>query len=246
MLKIKPRLSISGKKIPLYLYSVIVGIISGLIIVGYRTVISFLESLRFSSAPRIVASLPLTALWLGLVALGGLATAFMVRYAPLIKGSGIPQVKALLMRRLVFGWKKELPMKFVGGSLALGAGLSLGREGPSIQLGALTGVALTNLTDKNEYQRYLVTAGAAAGISAAFNAPLAGVIFCIEELHRNVSPTMLTCSLIASFSANIIMLIFFGDSPVFHIPLTQVLPLNLFFTTYFDNWHCVRHSGTSL
>jgi H+/Cl- antiporter ClcA len=84
------------------------------------------------------------------------------------------------------------------------------------------------MVGRSEYRRYLVTAGAAAGISAAFNAPLAGVLFCVEELHKNISPTMLTSSLIASFCANAVMWGFNGNSPVFDIPLLEVLPLNLY------------------
>jgi H+/Cl- antiporter ClcA len=153
----------------------------------------------------------------------------MVRRSPLIKGSGIPQVKAFLMRRVDFDWKRELPFKFLGGVMALGTGLSLGREGPSIQLGALASCAVADVSGRKEMQRYLVTAGAAAGISAAFNAPLAAVLFCVEELHRNFSPVMLTSSLIASFSANAVMWAFFGNATVFDISLAVSLPLNLYF-----------------
>jgi H+/Cl- antiporter ClcA len=125
------------------------------------------------------------------------------------------------MRRVYFSWKQELPLKFAGGALALGAGLSLGREGPSIQLGVLAGSAIEELFHIPDYRRYLATAGAAAGISAAFNAPLAGVLFCIEELHRNFSPVMLTVTMIASFTANVVMWIFFGTAPVFNLAITR-------------------------
>ncbi len=218
------------KKIDIYACSVLVGILSGLIIVGYRTAISLLEERRVSFLRSARGSWPLLAAWLALATAVGLSVAFLIKRSPYIKGSGIPQVKASLMRRIHPDWKKELPGKFVGGSLALGVGFSLGREGPSIQLGALTGGAVSDAIGRSEYKRYLVTAGAAAGISAAFNAPLAGVLFCVEELHKNISPTMLTSSLIASFCANAVMWAFYGNSPVFGITLNNVLPLNLYFT----------------
>ena len=219
------------KKTEVYAYSVLVGVLSGLIVVGYRASIAFLETRRAGFLAHFNRSLPAVIIWLVSAAAAGLLVAFLVKAAPYIKGSGIPQVKASLMRRIKPDWKKELPAKFVGGSLALGVGFSLGREGPSIQLGALTGEAISDLVDRSEYRRYLVTAGAAAGISAAFNAPLAGVLFCVEELHKNVSPTMLTSSLIASFCANAVMWAFNGNAPVFGITLEQVLPLDLYFSS---------------
>ncbi len=225
----------------IYLYCAVVGIASGLIIVGYRSLIAFLEKLRLDLLPRLGTSLhdgtslgsriSTLLLWLFIASTAGLIVAMMVHCSPYIRGSGIPQVKAVLMRRIGADWKLELPFKFLGGSLALGAGLSLGREGPSIQLGALAGIAISEVSRQFEYRRYLVTAGAAAGISAAFNAPLAGVLFCIEELHRNVSPVMLTSSLIASFCANAVMWATYGHAPVFGITLVQVLPFNQYFTT---------------
>lgn len=219
------------KKVEIYGYSILVGILSGLIIVGYRASIIFLEKRRISLLAQYNRSLTSIIIWIASAAALGLLVALLVKVAPYITGSGIPQVKASLMRRIQPSWKKELPAKFLGGSLALGVGFSLGREGPSIQLGALTGEAISDLIDRSEYKRYLVTAGAAAGISAAFNAPLAGVLFCIEELHKNVSPTILTSSLIASFSANAVMWAFYGNAPVFGIKLARVLPLNMYFSS---------------
>lgn len=223
--------SIRKKKSTIYLYSVAVGVFSGFIIVLYRTAISFFEAIRIKHTQQILHSLPSLFIWILVSLLCGVTVAFLVKYAPLITGSGIPQIKAMLLRRIKLNWIKELPAKLLGGSLALGIGFSLGREGPSVQLGALTGEAFGKISEKNEYSRYLVTAGAAAGISAAFNAPLAGVLFCLEELHRNISPIMLTCSLISAFCANVVMNFFYGNSPVFSVKLLHILPLDLYPST---------------
>jgi len=214
----------------LYLASMLTGILSGLVVVAYRSAIGLAEHFKTCLSNAALASLPMLMAWIASVLLAGGVTSLLVRRSPLIKGSGIPQVKALLLRRITFNWKRELPAKFIGGTLALGAGLSLGREGPSIQLGALVGNALEELTRRHDYRRYLVTAGAAAGISAAFNAPLAGVLFCVEELHRSFSPLMLTSTMIASFAANAVMWLLFGTEPIFEINITQVIPLNYYFT----------------
>ncbi|HRY54438.1 MAG TPA: chloride channel protein, partial [Spirochaetia bacterium] len=205
------------------------GLVAGLVAVAYRALAAALEALRAASFslgsgagwPRVLA-------WLGACALAGSATALMVRKAPLIKGSGIPQVKAELARKLRSDWRKELPLKFAGGSLALGAGLSLGREGPSIQLGSLAGAALAELSGRPETRRYLLTAGAAAGIAAAFNAPLAGVLFCLEELHRCFSPVMLGCSMLAALAADGVSRLLLGDGSVFGFSLAATLPLRLY------------------
>lgn len=220
--------SLREKKIQIYLYSIAVGISSGLIIVLYRTTISLFEQFRAAHRMEITAS-PVKMLLALIVSLCcGLLVAYLVNKAPLIKGSGIPQIKASLLRRIKLDWKKELPFKLIGGSLALGMGFSVGREGPSVQLGALAGDALAKLSKRHDYSRHLITAGAAAGISAAFNAPLAGVLFCLEELHRNISPVILTSSLISAFSANIVMSFFYGNSPVFSVKLLHILPLALY------------------
>ena len=218
------------KKVFIYCGCALVGVLTGFTVVAYRAVISFLEKSRASSLAKINGSPVGLLCWLAVAVLAGLLTVFLTKRSPLIKGSGIPQVKALLAKKVSFDWKRELPFKFIGGSLALGTGLSLGREGPSIQLGALVGNAIDTVAGYRDCGRYLVTAGAAAGISAAFNAPLAGVLFCVEELHRNFSPLMLTSTLISSFCANAIMWLFFGGSAVFDIPVLRILPFNLYFS----------------
>jgi H+/Cl- antiporter ClcA len=225
----RPRSAQLAGDAAIYLKCILVGILSGAVAVAYRLAIGLLEGWREASLDTIASSAPRLAGWFAAAIAAGLATAAMAKRLPLIKGSGIPQVKALLMEKLRFDWARELPAKFAGGTLALGAGMSLGREGPSIQLGALVGSAVDKtLGSVGDHGRYLVTAGAAAGISAAFNAPLAGVLFCIEELHRQFSPTMLTATLIASFCANAVMWIVCGGAPVFDIQLMQTLPLKLY------------------
>jgi len=218
-----------GRRAWIYGLGLATGVLAGLVAVAYRLLASWLDALRTGAFPGPDPwRFPVIAAWVALTATAGAATAFMVRKAPLIKGSGIPQVKAALQRRLGMDWVRELPLKFLGGSLALGTGLSLGREGPSIQLGALVGAGVADLSGRTEAKRYLVTAGAAAGIAAAFNAPLAGVLFCLEELHRSFSPVMLTCSMVAAFAAHAVAWLLAGGESVFGFPVQTVLPLGLY------------------
>ncbi len=225
-----PPLRFDRAKLKIYAYSLLTGLASGAVVVGYRNIIGWIEHLRAARLSSQSLSPPILLFWLGACIVAGWTVSLLVRRSPLIKGSGIPQVKAFLQQRLTFDWKRELPYKFLGGVLALGAGLSLGREGPSIQLGALAGSAVDQKLGKGELRHFLATAGAAAGISAAFNAPLAGVLFCVEELHRNISPVLLTSALIASFTANAAMWAATGNAVIFSLGIDRTLPLGHYFT----------------
>ncbi len=164
-----------------------------------------------------------------LAALSGFLTE---RFAPAASGSGIPHIRAVLARKRAIDWRKLLPVKFVGGILSLGAGLSLGREGPTVQMGAAIGAGVSDKMKLDERsKRNLIASAAGAGLGAAFNAPLAGFIFVIEELQRELSPLTFVSALIASVTAVAISRIFTGQLPSFHIhnyPLPPLTALPLF------------------
>lgn len=101
-------------------------------------------------------------------------------------------------------WKK-----FVGGVLSVGSGLFLGREGPSIQLGAMVGQGFGEYTKASTSEKKIfISSGAAAGLGAAFNAPIAGLLFVIEEVHHHFSPLIWLTSLTAALTANLVSLNF--------------------------------------
>jgi H+/Cl- antiporter ClcA len=125
-----------------------------------------------------------------------------------------------------FHWFPELIAKFIGGVAAIGCGLSLGREGPSIQIGAYVGDGVSSVSRCTHPERkYLLTAGASAGLAAAFNAPLAGVLFAIEELHKSISPRMLTCTFLGSIGGEVVSKYIFGLHPIFNFQLLSYLPV---------------------
>lgn len=141
------------------------------------------------------------------------------RFAPEASGSGIPHLGAVLHRYRTLNWKKVLPVKFFGGVIAIGSGLALGREGPTVQMGGVIGDAIARLLKVSERERStLITAGAGAGLAAAFNAPLSGLIFVLEEVRRDFQPIMFGASFIAAVVADIIARIGSGQFPVFSVP----------------------------
>lgn len=148
------------------------------------------------------------------------------RFAPEASGSGIPHLEAVLHRFRNLDWKRVLPVKFFGGIIAIGSGLALGREGPTVQMGGAIGDAISRLLKVSERERLtLTTAGAGAGLAAAFNAPLSGLIFVLEEVRRDFQPIVFGATFIAAVIADIIARIGSGQFPVFSVPSYPVQPL---------------------
>ena len=154
----------------------------------------------------------------------------IVAREPMCTGSGIPQVKGVLMGKMSMNWASVLVAKIAGGVLAIGAGMSLGREGPSVQLGACAGQGIGHLSQsfhRGLEARTLLVPGAGAGLAAAFNAPLAGVIFGLEELQRTFSAAALLVSITAAVTATAVTGLFFGSSPVFSLGYLLPMPLDM-------------------
>lgn len=148
------------------------------------------------------------------------------RYAPEASGSGIPHIEGVMHRLRTLGWERVLPVKFVAGGLAIGGGLALGREGPTVQMGASVGAAVSGwLKAPPREQRSLIAAGAGAGLAAAFNAPLAGVIFVLEEIQRDFHPIVFGATFLAAAIADIVVRLLSGGRPVFTVPDYPTPPL---------------------
>ncbi len=171
-----------------------------------------------------------------LVALVGLATilaAWLVRRVRQpAAGSGIPHVEAVLEGKLPAATVMLFPVKFVGGLLAIGSGLALGREGPSVQIGAnLASFWGTMFRLRSADRLALLAAGAGAGLATAFNAPIAGAIFVLEELVRKFNTRIAIASLGASCSAIAVASLLIGRQPDFQVmslPHTSVWASPLF------------------
>lgn len=155
-----------------------------------------------------------------------LVVGFMVKRTPLISGSGIPHVELAIGGHVPMPWPRVLINKFVGTLLSLIGGLSVGREGPSIQMGAAVGCGVGRLwhCEPSMVPRYLI-GGSVAGLTAAFGAPVAGVLFAFEEVKSIISAPLLIFTIVASVSAWAVVSKLFGFGLVF--PFADIANLNL-------------------
>jgi len=221
--------SLNQLKWSVVLKGLLTGIISGLLVVLYRLGIEY----GTETALKIYAYLKLQPLvivpWIVLAVLAGLFIGWLVKLVPMATGSGIPQVEGVLLYGMKMKWYAVLIVRFIGGILASLFGLSLGREGPSIQIGAAGSKAIANRMSKNKLEEnYLITGGAAAGLSAAFNAPISGIVFALEEVHRSFSPLILMAATTAALTSDIVSKSYFGLKPVLSFTTIPQFPENLY------------------
>ena len=137
-------------------------------------------------------------------------------FAPEAAGSGLPEIEGALLHVRPIHWHRLLPVKFIFGILAISAQMVLGREGPTIHIGGNLGEMLGKLFSLTRRRRdSLIAAGAAAGLSVAFNAPLAGVIFVMEEMRNqfNYSFTSFSVVVICCITATVILELIVGPQP---------------------------------
>lgn len=216
-----------GFRLRLFAEGIMTGAFAGLVISFFRFTLHLAEEKRMW-LHSILTSLDLTYHlgWFAALIVLAFVLNQLNKIEPLAAGSGIPQVKGAILGLIKMRWFSILWVKLTAGILGIGAGLSLGREGPSIQLGAVCAQGISRLLGRTRMEeRYLMTSGASAGLAAAFNAPLAGVIFALEELHRNFSIVVLLPSMAAAFTATIISRALFGRDSIFDIPDLQLVPL---------------------
>lgn len=160
------------------------------------------------------------------VALILLGSVFLVRkLAPEAGGSGVQIVEGALDGVLPMRWLRVIPVKFIGGSMALGSGILMGREGPSIQMGAAVGQAFVDVFRLPRTMIHgLLAAGAGAGLTAAFNAPFAGILFVVEEMrpqfHYNV--VSVQAVVVACAVSDVVTRFLMGDVAAITMPILEM------------------------
>ena len=213
----------------LFWEGIVVGIFSGLVVSLFRFLLSKAEDFRVAVYAQLT-QLPFeyTAGWFAVLLAVGSILCWLTRHEPMAGGSGIPQVKGVILGLMRMNWFRILWVKLTAGVIGLGAGLSLGREGPSIQLGAVTAQGVSRFLGRTRMEeRYLITSGASAGLAAAFNAPLAGVMFSLEELHRNFSAVVLLPAMTAAMTSTFVSQLLFGRALTFNFRSIPRIPLDV-------------------
>ena len=205
-----------------------VGIFAGLVAVLYRYMLSFAETGLEKVLEYVHQNPSRIALWLILLAILGVFVYFINKWEPDASGSGIPQVNAEIKGRLNPNWWKVILAKLIGGTTSVFSGLSLGREGPSVQLGGMAakGVAKITKADKTTELR-MISCGAGAGMAAAFNSPLAGTMFVMEEIHHSFDKNILCMGIVSTVVADYISKLFFGQNTIFNYK-TVTFPLRYY------------------
>ena len=205
------------------LLALLIGALTGLAVVGFIVVT---ERLGMRLYP------PDSAAWRRVLVpvAGSLAMGFLLyRFFPNARGSGVPQTKAALFARDGFISLRTVLGKFFCTATTLASGIPLGREGPSVQVGAGIGSVLGRwLGLRPEKVKALIPVGAAAAIAAAFNTPMAAVLFSLEEVMGDMRAPILGSVVLASATSWAVLRLLLGNNPLFQVPqYTLVHPLEL-------------------
>ncbi len=207
-----------------------VGILVGLVGVAFDKAVNAVLHYRLS---HFGGSFSVISLLCGIIVSALLAVAgywLVRRFAPEASGSGIPEIEGALEELRPVRWWRVIPVKFFGGIGTLGAGMVLGREGPTVQLGGNIGRMVLDIfrIKGTEVRHTLLATGAAAGLTAAFNAPLAGILFIIEEMRLQFHYSLISIKavFIGVITSCIVFRLFNGETAVLDIGKLTNAPLN--------------------
>lgn len=197
----------------------LIGVVSGLSAVLLKQSISWFGSLRIQASNHLFPGLVLPAIGLSL----GLLCGFLIEYLePDATGSGVPQIKGTLAQFPIALNIRVAIVKLVTSILSMSAGLTLGRQGPTLHIGAALAAQMSYWVPTSpDHRRQIIAAGAGAGLAAGFNAPLAGILFIIEELLRDLSNLTLTTAILASFIGAVTSRLLGGRTLDLNLQLTQ-------------------------
>lgn len=198
--------------------TLLIGALAGLAVVAFIVVTERMAMHLYpvGSAPWRRVLIPVS---------GSLAMGFLLyRYFPDARGSGVPQTKAALYARNGYISLSTVLGKFACTAATLASGIPLGREGPSVQVGAgIASVLGRSLRLRAEKVRALLPVGAAAAIAAAFNTPMAAVVFSLEEVMGDLNAPVLGSVVLASATSWAMLRLLLGNNPLFHVPQYELV-----------------------
>ena len=210
----------------LTIQGVLVGIFAGIMVCLYRFLLAGSESVLRGYLSIIHGNVLYIILFFIALAVMGILIDWLTKWEVDSAGSGIPQVYAEVKGHMEANWAKVLFSKIVAGVLTALGGLSLGPEGPSVQIGGMAGKGIAKIFKGSKTDELrLILVGSAVGITAAFNAPLAGVLFVFEEINHGFDKTLVFIALVSAIVSDFISKIIFGQSTILNFPvLTIPLP----------------------
>ncbi|WP_281543726.1 H(+)/Cl(-) exchange transporter ClcA [Grimontia sp. SpTr1] len=217
--------------LPILFLAVFVGLLAGLLCTFFDIAIDWVITQRneWSKAHGEMSLLTIVTVVFSSALLSAFGFLLVKKIAPEAAGSGIPEIEGALDGLRPVRWWRVIPAKFFGGIGAIGAGLVLGREGPSVQMGSSVGRMITDIFRLNddESRHTLVASGAAAGLAAAFNAPLAGIMFVVEEMRPQFRYNLISIKsvMIAAIVATITYRYFQGQGAMIPLPAHADVPL---------------------
>lgn len=210
----------------------VVGAVTGLLGVAFDLGVDWIQQARLATIAKVADNAilvwPLAFIMSALLAMLGY---FLVRrFAPEAGGSGIPEIEGAMEEMRPVRWWRVIPVKFIGGLGTLGAGMVLGREGPMVQMGANSGRMIVDIfrLRSSEARHSLLATGAAAGLSAAFNAPLAGILFVIEEMRSQFRYSLVSIKavFVGVITSTIVYRYFNGERAIIDVGKLSDVPLN--------------------
>ncbi len=232
------------KNFRLIFLAFVVGLLAGGAGAVFRLTLSYIHNYRdqlYEDAGQLGFA---SWLWPYLLAVVGVVAALLLvkKFAPEASGSGVQEIEGALDEIRPMRWQRVLPIKFLASLFSLGSGLLLGREGPTIQIGANIGKMTKDIFKQtNDKANPLVSAGAAAGLASAFNAPFAGVMFVMEEMHGHFRYNFYSVAaiMIASGTADFVVRALLGVDPViqmtvFPIPVLSGIWLFILLGAFFS------------
>lgn len=201
--------------------AIVAGVLTGLIGTAFRQGLVWLDEQRVAGVETL-SQWPAVG-WLVPVIMGAIAVAiarYLVVLGPEAGGSGVQYVEASVRKQIAPGRFRTIPIKFFGGLLAIGSGLALGREGPTVQMGATIGTEVAEKMNLDEDDQLTMQASVAgAGLAVAFNAPLGGSIFVLEELTKSVRLRLAIVTLLSAGTAVAVMRLIIGNNPDYSVGL---------------------------
>ena len=212
-------LTFGNRSFAAYTEASVIGIVAALSAVLLKYGSGWLGTLRVHAASELPPWLVLPPIG---ISLGYLAGWMVEKFAPAAQGGGIPQIKASLSKiKTKLSWRIAL-IKFFASIVTIGSGITMGRQAPTVHVGASLAGALSNWVPTSpDHRRQMIAAGAAAGLAAAFNAPISGVLFVIEELLHDLSGLTLGTAIIASFIGGVVSRLLGGHSLELNLNLTE-------------------------